>query len=269
MRYFERAWDAADRPAEKRRLLGVLGDVRHPAALKLAQQQLAEPQVRNEAALAIAALTDELAAEARQACLQALEAAQQYELSIVTQEQLGEAESLLRSRAGYIGQWQYAGPYTKQGVSAGELIDASFPPEQENAPVSWQPLEARRPNDPWIFDFTQLDRGGDRVIYTRTFIHSPAAQDARLEIGSDDGVAVWLNGVRVHRNPAFRGLSPGQDKIDVRLSAGPNELLVKVVQAGGGWGLVAAVRAPDGGPLPNVKISSEPEERGNGGTGAD
>ena len=56
-----------------------------------------------------------------------------------------------------------------------------------------------------------------------------------MAVGSDDGVAVWLNGEEVHRNAVMRGIRPDSDLAAVKMKAGENRLLVKVEQGGGEW----------------------------------
>jgi hypothetical protein len=41
-----------------------------------------------------------------------------------------------------------------------------------------------------------------------------------LELGSDDGVKVWLNQKLVHAKNVARALRPGSDKVNVALNAG-------------------------------------------------
>src|SRR5512144_1762624 len=43
------------------------------------------------------------------------------------------------------------------------------------------------------------------VAYAYATVERSAAGRVLLSLGSDDGVAVWVNGKRVHRNPATRG----------------------------------------------------------------
>ena len=66
------------------------------------------------------------------------------------------------------------------------------------------------------------------MAYLRTKVWSPKEQKAKLELGSDDGVKVWLNGQLVHANNAERPAVPGQDKADVTLKEGSNPMLVKL-----------------------------------------
>ncbi len=91
------------------------------------------------------------------------------------------------------------------------------------------------------------------VAYLRSGIWSEEQQEATLELGSDDGVKVWLNDELVHANNASRGVQPGQDKVKVRLNEGLNRLLVKVNNGGGDWGLAARLVGSDSKPLKNIK----------------
>jgi dienelactone hydrolase len=104
--------------------------------------------------------------------------------------------------------------------------------------------------------------GADVVAYAYTTVERPAAGKALLSLGSDDGVAIWLNGQRVFYNPASRGASPDQDQVEVDMQAGTNRLLLKVDQSSGGWGFVLRVLDAGGvrraAPLAARLIPSDP-----------
>jgi hypothetical protein len=86
-----------------------------------------------------------------------------------------------------------------------------------------------------------------------------------MQIGSDDGVKVWVNGEIVHANNVSRGHKAGEDKVAVRLEKGWNIFLVKVTQGGGGWGFSARLVDDEGNALKNI---SEKDQSvvGNEGT---
>jgi hypothetical protein len=87
-------------------------------------------------------------------------------------------------------------------------------------------------------------------------IRADGARPARLEIGSDDGVRVWLNGREVHGRNVMRGLTAGEDVVDVELVRGRNELLMKITQGGGDWRACCRVRGPDGFRLEGVRFET-------------
>jgi hypothetical protein len=64
-----------------------------------------------------------------------------------------------------------------------------------------------------------------------------------LSLGSDDAIAVWLNGKQVHANKAQRGVAPDQDKVKVQLTKGDNAILIKVINAGGVGGFYFNAKA--------------------------
>ena len=63
-------------------------------------------------------------------------------------------------------------------------------------------------------------------------------------IGSDDGVAVWINGQLVHKNNAARGVQLDQDLFEIDTKKDANRCLVKITQGVGDWGF--ALRFSDG-----------------------
>jgi len=105
--------------------------------------------------------------------------------------------------------------------------------------------------------------GGDhRVAYLRTQVWSPRRQKAVLEIGSDDGVKVWLRDALVHSKNTVRGVKPGEDKIKVKLGRGWNPLMLKVTQGRGGWGACARFCAVDGKALEGLRVARDPAALG-------
>jgi hypothetical protein len=94
------------------------------------------------------------------------------------------------------------------------------------------------------------------AAYLRTKVWSDKEQKAQLEIGSDDGIKVWLNGQVVHANNATRGVNPGEDKVEVILKQGWNQLLLKVTQGGGEWAVCARLRKTDGSKLEGLKVQA-------------
>jgi hypothetical protein len=153
----------------------------------------------------------------------------------------------------YITVWQVAGPYQEPGQEFQGLFDTAFAPEKSEGEVKWQPwLDGGR-----IVDFGHLFPGDLRVAYLRTRVWSPLAQKATLELGSDDSLKVWLNGTLVHENPVARKLRQGEDLVQVQLTEGWNELLLKVTNGFSDWKASARIRSPKGPPLEGIKISAE------------
>ena len=103
------------------------------------------------------------------------------------------------------------------------------------------------------FDKVFAKRVNNCVVYGFTYLEAPEEVDAVLALGSDDGVAVWLNGREVHRFDGPREYKSKSDRAMVHLKKGLNTLLVKVAQAGGGSGFCVHVEDANGKPLTAVK----------------
>jgi hypothetical protein len=71
--------------------------------------------------------------------------------------------------------------------------------------------------------------------YANVYIHSPTDRAAKLLIGCDDGIKIWLNGKHIYTNDRYGGWIADRYKIDVNLTKGWNNLLCKISQLGGDY----------------------------------
>jgi len=246
------------RPEDRKLGLTELASVPHPDALKLAESLRADAAVRAEAEAAAvriaAALLGSHRAEA-QAALERLAA----DGSPSTRAAARKALDTLDQLVGFITAWQVAGPYRQQGKSCQQLFDIPFPPEQPDAKVEWKPLPA--PADPalaWQADLLPIADGEQCVVYLRSRVIVPKETKASLEIGSDDGVKLWLNGKLVHANNVMRPIAAGQDKAQATLKEGPNDFLLKVTQNNMGFAACVRVRNADGSVIEGMRFQAGP-----------
>lgn len=120
--------------------------------------------------------------------------------------------------------------------------------------VRWWALDADHPVRNDGIDFTEAFGPRDHAVaYAATKIVSDRAQEAELRLGSDDTVAVWLNGRRVHDVETYRTAAPDQEIVPVRLERGTNRVVAKVAQDTGGWKLHFRLTGPSGAPLDGVR----------------
>lgn len=172
-----------------------------------------------------------------------------------------------------VNTWWVVGPFDAEFEKA---LDTPYPPEQgvdlkasytgkDGASIGWKKIE--RPlngslsagDEFFVHLHTVFGKRIDNAVaYAMTTIESPGDAEARLALGSDDGVVVWLNGVEVHRNNIGRAYSPKQDIVPISLKKGKNTLLLKINQGGGDWGFGAHVETRDGNPLPQVTVGVDP-----------
>ena len=244
----------AARPEDRKLLLGGLGAISHPDALAMAESLTADPDVGAEATLAALQVARAIAAsypvQAKAAMLKLADAAK----DDAVRQQARQVVAQVESFQDYITAWQVSGPYVEEGKAYTALFDTVFAPEQIGAKAEWRLLPAVATGQPFVFDLLVVLGGEQRVGYVRTWFRAEKAQDARLELGTDDGVKAWLNGQVVHQNNTGRACVPGQDKAQVKLRAGWNLLLVKVTQCVGPWSFCARLAQPDGSPLTGLEF---------------
>ncbi|MBT7095795.1 tandem-95 repeat protein, partial [Candidatus Poribacteria bacterium] len=90
------------------------------------------------------------------------------------------------------------------------------------------------------FEFRPNVDNDNITAYLITYIRSEREREVDLYVGSDDSIAVWLNGELVHVNPIERAADPDQDLIEsVFLRRGRNILMLKVAESSGSWGAFA------------------------------
>jgi type 1 glutamine amidotransferase len=170
-------------------------------------------------------------------------------------KKLGVTDLPVNAPPGFIGKWQVAGPVPDPKK---ELFDQAVGPESGvdlkagfkvgDTSFAWKEAFA---NDDGIVDLNEaLGRRDNVAGYMFAEVTLPAETDAELRLGSDDGFVLWLNGERLGGQNVSRGISPGSDVFKARLKAGPNHLLMKVLQGGGDWSGSLQLVGTDGKPLP-------------------
>ena len=158
-----------------------------------------------------------------------------WRLSVIATDQPGEP----LQNGDCISQWSLRGPFPKPYADDRLGGEAAFTAAAPKLDTNWLALDLDLTN-PGTNLCQAFGAITDCFAYAVTQIHSPVDQAAELLIGSDDGVAVWLNGDRRWENlNVARGLSPDQDRVPVQLKAGTNVLLLKISQGMGAWGFCA------------------------------
>ncbi|MBN2311816.1 MAG: SUMF1/EgtB/PvdO family nonheme iron enzyme [Candidatus Hydrogenedentes bacterium] len=157
------------------------------------------------------------------------------ELDALYVKQSSWAETMAACRAQYakargdtglsFGPWYATNPLRAKGFA-----DALFPEQgvQLDAKAGdGSPLWHARAD--WA-DGAVHDLPGDASVSTYLFRTITAAAPATVEarFGSDDGLAVWLNGQPVLTRDVPRSAAPNQDRIALELQAGENALLLKI-----------------------------------------
>ncbi len=245
----------AARVEDKRLLLAVLAGIAHPDALELVEQISKDATVKAEAEIAWLQIASALVTSQpslAEASLRRL-AAIAHDDNVRTQ-----AQALVER---FDSRWLCAGPYRQPGKAGRDLFDIAFAPEQAGlGPVAWRPTAGS--TDLAIAGMVDLagEVAGDNcVIYLKTRVFAPAAESVILEIGSDDGIKLWLNHEVTHANNTDRGVTPGEDRVRARLRPGWNDLLAKITQNGGGCGLSLRITTAAGAEIPGLRFEARGE----------
>ena len=174
-----------------------------------------------------------------------------------SEEEMDKIKVKIRRPEDLVNIWNVAGPFSKDGIGGLDLFDVAFAPEKNSKYSKWQKMPVGV--DDFEADFINLERYfnvENSVAYLQTNVWIENAQKVILEIGSDDGIKVWLNDKLVHQNNEERGHEQGQDIAEVNLEKGWNSILLKVTQGEGGWGASLVICDMEGALIDGLKYST-------------
>jgi len=73
-------------------------------------------------------------------------------------------------------------------------------------------------------------RPTESASYAHIYVYNPVARSAKLLLGSNDGIKVWLNNENVYTNDRYGSWHEDDFEVDVTLNEGWNQLLCKISQ---------------------------------------
>jgi hypothetical protein len=148
------------------------------------------------------------------------------------------------------GPWQWLGPFAlpggskqiatvvdaEEGRALAGSIDATRWRELDNSP-------AQGGSDGFgSIDLSALATASQSVIYLHRRVVASRPSKLRVNVGSDDGLRLWLDGRLLVEAAMERGFEPEQHVLELEFARGEHHLLAKVAQDAGGW---AFKLAPD------------------------
>ena len=248
--------EALEAAASKNQFMKVFESIKsanHPALLPPLAYQLDKEYHGREAALTALQLIPLAEPDTAKNMLKIIQRELADDQDVMTQ--VTTTRNQLERNEDFILNWQFAGPFFDETIKADALLAQKFKPESRGiaSEVEWQSVPADAIRKPGRVNLKNLIGGNDRVAYLRATIISDQSQPARLEIGSDDGCKIWLNGKLIHTANVMRGLSYADDIINIDLNAGENRLLLKVLQGSGDWEAAIRLRDRDSQHLPGVR----------------
>jgi HEAT repeat protein len=259
IKLYQQAMELAPNVPEKRKVLSGLANTKSLTALEMAATCLEDSALQQEAEIAVVKIAEGIYGSYPEKTKEVLGKVMQTSKSDSLREQAQNVINQIGRFEDYITAWQICGPYTQQGADGATLFDVAFAPEKPDpSSADWQIMPAGTNQDrPWLMELDRALGGDNRAAYLRTNVWSDREKKVLLELGSDDGIKVWLNGQLVHANNATRPVTAGQDKVEVSLKQGWNQLLLKVTQGGGEWAVCARIRRLDGSKLDGLKYQAE------------
>ena len=165
-----------------------------------------------------------------------------------------DPQDLLRGQ-GYIIDWWLIGPMADRDGKG--LEEVYFPEEvidlENEQRIGPRRFRWKKPGGISLDGRIQLVpefRRSDRMVaYAYAEVFAPEAGDAVFKMGSDDGIACFLNKKRVHLQKGTRSLTPDQDSVPVKLEKGKNQVLLKISNDSGDWGFAFRITDPAGKPF--------------------
>jgi glucose/arabinose dehydrogenase len=138
-------------------------------------------------------------------------------------------------------KWWIIGPFPNE---RNQQFKHPYPPEETinlaaaydgaGEPARWQ--EVRLP-DGRVNSLRRFKNNDDVLCYLYRKIEVNEPTQVRISLGSNKGMAVWLNGEQLLSTTESRiATVPNQDFVTLELKPGPNDLLLKMPNSGrGGW----------------------------------
>jgi cysteine-rich repeat protein len=168
---------------------------------------------------------------------------------------------------GFLQSYLSIGPFTT-GVSGGSCQPSPDFFVEEDGLLTWVAGD-QVSGKTWIVEdipggyFNLLDHYGGvsapREAYTLVYLYSEAARALTLSVGADDGVFGWWNGEKVLDISSCQGVNVDQFQAPVNLQPGWNQLLLKVYDQGGGFGLITRFYDENGAIVTDLSPSLRPD----------
>ena len=128
----------------------------------------------------------------------------------------------------YITEWLLLGPFFPDDLDKDFLVGArgaaNAHPEEGDPVITAQgdTLTWRRHFS--LSSIINLDQAvtqrDSMTVYAFSILQSAAEEKVQFLLGSNNGVAVWINGEQVHHNPVDRNVTVDEDVFEAILKAG-------------------------------------------------
>lgn len=148
-----------------------------------------------------------------------------------------------------VGKWFYCGPFDNTNRSGFNTV---YPPEKgvdlkaqytgkNGAKFGWKEGSFK---DGQVNDLSIFPDNNNVSVYLYREFYSAGRAEIPASFGSDDSLAVFLNGKRIIAEDVDRGCAPDSNKATLSLRPGKNQLLMKIGQGSGSFAFYFKSDAP-------------------------
>ena len=150
------------------------------------------------------------------------------------------------------GKWLHAGPFDFSGDAA---FDTPLPPDKaidlaakyvgkDKVAVRWLPFDGFELGT--VVDLQKLypDATTNAAAFLFHEFESKTAFTLPVSLGSDDTLTVYFNGERLLHGNYSRAAVRDSDRVELKVTAGTNRLVLKIGQYGFDWGVYVAPEVP-------------------------
>jgi HEAT repeat protein len=256
MNYVQALRKAAQTDSDRRKLLQVISSVTDLRAFRIAESLVKEEALVTEAEQALVDLGTRLAGgypkEVQARMIQIARTSKRDPIKAAAQD----VSKAINGFGDFLTSWAVSGPYKIEGKRAHELYDVRFAPEDGlkcEDPIStghlgWEVMPAAvTPSIPGYVNLQKEFMENECVAYLRCCFNIEAAQIGKLEVGSDDGCKIWVDGELRVTDVGMRHYVPGESVCLMELSPGEHTIVVAVYEHASDWGFSAKLTTSDGG----------------------
>ena len=186
------------------------------------------------------------------ACSASLAAAQADSVKKATRTDTIRAALVAQGLPDLGGKWLHAGPFDFSGDGA---FDAPLPPDKaidlaakyvgkDKVAVRWLPFDKFELGK--VVDLQKLypDATTNAAAFLFHEFESKTAFTLPLSLRSDDTLTVYFNGERLLHGNYSRAAVRDSDRVELKVKAGTNRLVLKIGQYGFDWGVYVAPEVP-------------------------
>jgi putative membrane-bound dehydrogenase-like protein len=146
-----------------------------------------------------------------------------------------------------IQDWKVVGPFPmkeRPPFQVNRPVDTSKAITFDGKTLEWKAVHSSESTGE--VDLNKLYEGGDRSAFAYADLKSDTARPARMAVGSDDTLHVWLNGKEVYKFDGNRGFTAEVDTVDIQIAKGTNRIVIRCGNGGGPWIFSVGVSALQG-----------------------